>query len=282
MSLISTKPDKHIVVHLMGGLGNQLFQIVNGYVLSKHWNANLHIRTDSFFCGQGSHPSKYFDSIYAQLLPFFDTRVYEAKYNETTWSYYNVNKDICQLFESKNSILLVGYWQSENHFPNMKSELIKLLNLAHPYIHIPSSVFITYPQLHDLKNTCLIAVRRGDYCKRPEIHYPCGMTYYNKAMTYFPKDTKYFIVSDDIEWCKSQFKGDIFTFLDIPNDLTCFYVGMLFPNYIISNSSFYWWITYFSIHPHPTIIAPDKWVREANYMSIYRSEMVVLERPVEL
>ena len=103
MSLIYAKPDKHLVVYLRGGLGNQLFQIVNGYVLSRRWNAVLHIRTDEFHCGQGSHPSKYFDSIYSQFISYFDTHVYDHMYNETTWSYYNVNKDICQLFETKNT-----------------------------------------------------------------------------------------------------------------------------------------------------------------------------------
>lgn len=282
MSLIYSKPDKHIVVHLMGGLGNQLFQIVTGYVLSKRWNAALHIRTDSFHCGQGSHPSKYFSSLYKQFLPHFDTHPFDCIYNESRWSYYNVNKDISNLFESKNSILLYGYWQSECHFPNMKQDLERLLNLSPPYVHIPSSIFVSYPQLHDVKNACLITVRRGDYCLTPDIHFPCGMTYYNQAMTYFPKDTRYFIMSDDLDWCKSQFKGDTFTFLDIHDDLTSFYVGRLFPKYIISNSTFYWWITYFSIHPHPVIVAPDKWISKANYESIYRSEMLVLERPVEV
>lgn len=283
MSLIYTKPDKHIVVNLKGGLGNQLFQIALGHALCKRWNAILHIHTNTFYCGQGSHPSKYFESLYKQLVPYFDTCVYNTTYKEVQWSYYNINNDLCKLFESYNSILLDGYWQSECHFPNMKQELTQLLNLTHPYMHIPSSVFVTYPQLHDLSNACLIGVRRGDYCTGPNvrIHNPCGMTYYTKAMSYFAKDTRYFIMSDDISWCKSQFKDDGVTFLEIDDDLTSFYVGTLFPRYIISNSTFHWWMSYFSIYPHPAIIAPDKWLSMPNNNCIYRPEMVILERPIE-
>jgi hypothetical protein len=84
-----------------------------------------------------------------------------------------------------------------------------------------------------------------------------------------------------MEWCKKQFIGDQFVFLNIDDDLSTFYVGMLFPSYIISNSSFYWWISYFSIYKNPKIIAPDKWLAFDKTQSIYRSEMIILERPVE-
>jgi hypothetical protein len=88
-------------------------------------------------------------------------------------------------------------------------------------------------------------------------------------------------MSDDQTWCRANFTGDSFVFLDIKDDLDTFYVGTLFNNYIISNSSFYWWISYFSIHTNPKIVAPDKWINMPNYASIYRSEMIILERPVE-
>jgi hypothetical protein len=107
------------------------------------------------------------------------------------------------------------------------------------------------------------------------------MTYYNKAMSYFPSTTRFYIISDDLDWCKANFKGDQFVFLDIHDDLDTFYVGTLFPNYIISNSTFYWWISYFSMYDSPRIIAPDKWISLPNYQTIYRSDMFIVERPVE-
>jgi hypothetical protein len=181
-----------------------------------------------------------------------------------------------------DKIIITGYWQSESYFPNMKNELRELFNVEHPYIHIPKQVFITNPKLLEINsNSCLLGVRRGDYLEHSHIHNPCGMTYYNKAIECFPKDTIFYIISDDMEWCKKQFIGDQFVFLNIDDDLSTFYVGMLFPSYIISNSSFYWWISYFSIYKNPKIIAPDKWLAFDKTQSIYRSEMIILERPVE-
>jgi hypothetical protein len=279
--------SKHAVIHLMGGLGNQLFQIVFGLAMQKRFGVQLHLDTSGFSCGQGSHPSKYFESIYKNILHYFTNSKHTYTYTEKIWNYYNVNNDILNAYNSHDCIQFTGYWQSGNYFPNMKTELRKLFSLDHPYLYIPKLVWITYPQLHDIgKNGCLISVRRGDYIKHPHIHNPCGMSYYNQAMSYFPKETTFFVISDDLEWCRLQFascKGE-FVFLDISDDLVSFYIGTLFSNYIMSNSTFYWWMSYFSVCANPRIVAPDKWISLAGVSDqwIYRSDMIVLERPVEV
>jgi hypothetical protein len=279
--------SKHILIQLRGGLGNQLFQIVYGMALQKRFGIQLHFDASSFYCGQGNNPSKYVGSLYKKITNYFDNYKYEYEYNEKTWNYYNVNNDIYSMLQTQNLIKCIGYWQSEQHFPNMKEELRALFDLTHPHMHIPKQVFLEYPKLLDIsKTSCLLCVRRGDYLKHPNIHNPCGMTYYKKAMAYFPADTTFFIMSDDLEWCKLFFGScdnyENFVFLNICDDLTCFYVGTLFPNYIISNSTFHWWMSYFSIYPNPRIVAPDKWLSVTNYEAIYRSDMIIVERPVEV
>ena len=48
-----------------GGLGNQLFQIAIAYCISKEMNYQLCFQKGQFRgCGQGNHPSKYYNSIY--------------------------------------------------------------------------------------------------------------------------------------------------------------------------------------------------------------------------
>jgi hypothetical protein len=274
---------KFLTIELMGGLGNQLFQIVLGYVLSKRFGLGLHINKDRFFCGQGSNPSTYVSSLYKRLQFTSAPIRIQYTYNEKQWSYYNLNNDMFELLKSQNHISVKGYWQSESHFPNMKEELRTLFDLHRPFTNIPKQIFLENPQLLEINtNACLLSVRRGDYLKHPHIHNPCGMTYYNKAISYFPKSTQFYILSDDLEWCKANFSGDQYVFLDIKNDLHTFYVGMLFPNYILSNSTFYWWMSYFSIYDSPRIIAPDKWLSLPNYHTIYRSDMIIVERPIEV
>lgn len=274
--------QKYVLVDLTGGLGNQLFQIANGYRLCKLFNAKICIRIDKFECGQGNHPKKYFTSLYKNIRESFSDIKYNCVYKETQWNYYNYNNEINELFKEHDKIIITGYWQSEQYFPNMKNELCELFDLTHPHIHIPKDVFNTNPELLEInKYSCLLGVRRGDYLKYPHIHNPCGMTYYTKAMSNFPKETKYYIISDDMEWCKKNFIGEQFVFLNIEDDLSTIYVGMLFPSYIISNSSFHWWMSYFSIYKNPKIFAPDKWISLDKSNTIYRSDMIIIERPIE-
>ena len=61
----------------------------------------------------------------------------------------------------------------------------------------------------------------------------------------------------------------------------------LFPNYIISNSSYHWWGSYLSVYKNPNVIAPNLWIGGDkapfdSYKTIYRKEMKILTRPVEV
>jgi hypothetical protein len=96
---------------------------------------------------------------------------------------------------------------------------------------------------------------------------------------------KYYIISDDIAWCKQKFPGEKFVYMDIKEDKNMLLTMALFKNYIISNSTFYWWGSFLSIYDKPRIIAPDKWIfkdsQKEQYWSIYRKDMEIIERPVE-
>jgi hypothetical protein len=68
---------------------------------------------------------------------------------------------------------------------------------------------------------------------------------------------KYYVMSDDNEWIKENFKGCVHLYIE--DDLEAFLVMTLFPKYIISNSTYHWWGSYLSVYDNPTIIAPMKW-----------------------
>jgi len=111
------------------------------------------------------------------------------------------------------------------------------------------------------------------------------MDYYKKAMDLVPA-TKYYIASDDIAWCKANFVGDQYVFFDIQDDLIQLFVGCLFNKYILSNSTYHWWMSFLSVYEKPTVVAPDKWVfgpdaKWEQYSSIYRKGMIVVERLIE-
>jgi len=322
MNKLTEEQNDILTAELCGGIGNQLFQIATAYAYSKRTMKKLCFRKFQFNgCRQGSHPTKYYNNLF-EKLNFIDNIVNINIVKEKGFSYQDIIDDIHK-FANKN-ISISGYFQSENYFKQYKKEIVNLFtpsickentlrdifveqmglqrNIAIVnFLKLNSNIFNNFPELlSNIDNFVFIGVRRGDYITYAHCHNPCGMDYYNKAINLFNSsehNTTYYIMSDDLEWCKEKFISDNersryipseshsvceYKFLDIKDDLEALLVITLFKNYIIGNSSFHWWGSYLSIYEDIKIVAPDKWVNEAGYQSIYRDEMCVIERLVEI
>ena len=75
-------------------------------------------------------------------------------------------------------------------------------------------------------------------------------------------------MTDDIDWCKEIFTGDNFIFNDtVPENLIKGHfdlaVGSLCDDFIISNSTFSWWMSYLGQNKDKKIYAPDPWFGSA-------------------
>jgi len=277
-----------VTIRLCGGIGNQLFGIATGYSLAKKHSTPFFITSGEFAgCNQGSHPSKYYSNIFSLLTKRAVTEPI-LLLKEKQWTYYDLDQSLTTVDFDKTCVVLDGYFQSEKYFLNMKKEFKELL-ASSSYVQgflISRGYKERYPELFEPHTYCFIGVRRGDYIPRASFHNPCGMDYYNKAITACSAK-KYYIASDDMAWCRAHFVGSQYVFLDIADDLELLYLGTLFPKYIISNSSYHWWMSYLSAYADPLVIAPDKWIFGASaprpaYDSIYRDDMIIVERKVEI
>lgn len=278
---------QYVTVRLQGGLGNQMFQIAGAYALAKRIGRKFCLVNYLFDgMGQGSHPSKYYDTIF-QKIEFIEGLEHVLQVDQDGWvaqilplTQNAINSLQCDC----NGIILKGYFQGLGFFQDYMDDVRTLFRPAEgviPYLLANSSIFNTFPELRSDHASGFIGVRRGDYLNTPEVHWPCGMTYYTEAMKRMGC-SRYYIASDDMDWAKSKFCGPQFRFLDVADDLELLYIMTLFPKYIISNSTYHWWGAFLSIYPNPRIIAPDKWINIDGYETIYTPTMEVLERPVEI
>jgi Glycosyl transferase family 11 len=276
-----------ITVRLQGGLGNQLFQIAAGYALAKRLRVPFYLVNFQFDgMGQGSHPSKYYDTIF-QKLQFVDGLENMVELSQIGWKAgeQSLDQEAATILNSGFSgIILKGYFQGQAFFQESIEDVRQLFTPSEGivgWLIANTVVFNKFPELRTDHGFGLIGVRRGDYLKNPGVHWPCGMAYYTEAMKRMGCE-RYYIATDDIHWVRANFKGDQFRFLDIADDLELLYTMTLFRNYIIGNSTYHWWGTFLSIYPTPRIIAPDKWINIYGYDGIYTPSMEVLERPVEI
>lgn len=278
---------------LTGGVGNQMFQIALAYAMSQKYNSRLLFEKHQFDgCRQGSHPSKYYTNLF-EKIEFVDSLKPTVIVEEKQFTAYDlfpeINNYMKTLKENNFVISFKGYWQSMTYFQEYREDIKNLFTPNEgiiKFLETNSDVFDRFPELKNNNDYCFIGVRRGDYITYADVHNPCGFSYYSEAMQHLNKQ-RYYILSDDFEWCKKNFVGDQFYFLEVKDDLHQLLVSTLFKSYIISNSTFYWWGSFMSIYSDPFIIAPDKWLfgKDVNiqkYYSIYRPEMKILERKIEI
>jgi len=248
-----------IVIKTFGGLGNQLFQICFGYSISRKNNSNLLIipSNDNFHVVDNF---RYYDSIFKdfRLVNRDCIQDYKDIYNEPHEKY---NTFASELLNKKCSTSKVfsGYFQSEKYFIDYKDDLIHILT--------DNSVYESVQQVVDknkMKNSYFIHIRRGDYLNS-HFHYINLDVYYMNAIKYIlnaDKNAHFYIISDDIEYCKiyNVIKDINKTFYENQDELeTMYFMSLCNKGGICCNSTFSWFGSYLNRNPSKIVIFPDKW-----------------------
>jgi hypothetical protein len=164
----------------------------------------------------------------------------------------------------QNGDRFIGYFQSEKYFKHNREYI---LNLFEPYDFLKYELN-KYRLLFENKRTCSIHVRRGDYLNYSETHLPQKIDYFTRAIDRMDREDDvdvYVVFSDDIQWCKENFKGDAvfgrdnFYFIENEKDYIELYLMSMCNNHIVSNSSFSWWGAWLDNKESKVVIAPKKW-----------------------
>ena len=217
-----------------GRLGNQLFQISILIGYSKRYK-----------CKWGINNWEY-RKFFKYNFPFYNQK------SINKYVYYNFeHKDVPNLGENVD---FLGYFQSEKYFENCKNEIQKIFTPKEYIIKkIKEKSNIKFGE-----KECAIHVRRGDYVQSNNF---IGKEYYTKAIkrAKYEGVEKFYILSDEISWCKDNFIGKEFNFINLKNnnlilsknrynddinDIEDLFFITLFKNVIIANSSFSWWGAY--------------------------------------
>jgi len=238
-----------VSVRLQGGLGNQLFQIATTYAYGKRFN----FKPKFHFNGcvtvhQGFSSQKYINNLFSKLesLPQTETN-FQSYFKELNHSFNPIP-------QYSNNLFLDGYFQSEKYFKDFKNEIKNIFKLDKKYYEKINKFISTIPEQNNLT---ALHVRRGDYLKFPGIHDTCTLEYYDKAMNIIGK-SNFIVVSDDMDWCKNNIKGENIYYSPFTDELQDLLLISSCKNKIIANSSFSWWSSYLSDKEGITI-APKKW-----------------------
>ena len=252
-----------IYVTPRGGFGNGLFQIAALYAHALDNNDNLCLLNTKKHINDLNNDvratAKNGDA-YNYIFERFD-RIDNVKIEWKPNQQYNVpteNNSFSKVrypfqhvpLKYQKEYEYIGYFQCEKNFIHRRDEILELLKPVNEFLD-------TINKYSDLFGSIGLHVRRGDYVKEHAGRYVfLGMDYYNKALSELPKDIPVLVFSDGIEWCKKNFIGDRFVFID-ESDYICLYIMAKMKYFIIANSSFSWWGTW--LGEPEKVFAPKEW-----------------------
>jgi len=275
-----------IIVKLMGGLGNQMFQYAAGLSLATRWNTELRLDL-TFLLDRTPRPDFTFRNYNLDIFPLkvstatpkqitlFHSR--PSKVNAVgKWfrrfgypvRYGEKSTDFDPDFESLGrNTYLDGYWQSALYFRNVTTLVREKFHMADSVLDKEGLAFL---KLIEKEESVCLHVRRGDYVTSVKTQEVLGLmdsAYYQRAvekMAASVAQAHFFIFSDDPEWCAKNLKLESpHTFISGKwpggNMQAEFMLMSRCKHFIIPNSTFGWWAAWLGRGEEKIVIAPLKW-----------------------
>jgi hypothetical protein len=151
---------------------------------------------------------------------------------------------------------LQGFFQTERFFVDAAPQLRALLT---PAPDVLAHIEARYGALL-AGDPCSLHVRRGDYVTKFSSGFPPQpMAYYELAIAQFAPQTRFLVFSDDIAWCKTQFSGPRFVFVEGEKDIIDLFLMSRCRDHILANSSFSWWGAWLNPRPDKRVYCPARW-----------------------
>jgi len=277
-----------VIVKLMGGLGNQLFQYAAARRIAlkhdtevafdmswfqntppqdthrefelNHFNISARIASPIEIAEIGGSCDSFLLKALLRLGTITGLcRYHQYRFDERELGYQTDLSDL------NDNVYLHGYWQSELYFKDIEDTIRNDFSFK----SAPFGSNLSLIKRLVSKESVAIHFRRGDYDSNPlaaGYHgYPGHSYYYNamKIISDMCMRPRFYVFSDDPEWVKREivFPIDVEyvthnlskdSYEDLRLMTNCKHV-------ILANSSFSWWGGWLGSNPDRIVIAPKRW-----------------------
>lgn len=278
-----------VISHILGGLGNQMFQYAAGRALALTNDQSLLLDLSDFTDYQLHHGfelSRVFSLVATKAEP--STTHELLGWRENYWarkilrrpqfSWLRGTKFVVEphfnywpdFFNVSGDCYLYGYWQSERYFKEFEAIIRQDFIFREPLQDRNAELALDMAT----KQAVSLHIRRGDYVSNPKNHNimnVCDLEYYHLAINFIATQIEqpvFYLFSDDMAWVKQS----------LPMEFPCVYVEhnsgresyrdmqlmSLCRHHIIANSSFSWWGAWLNANPEKIVIAPKHWFSNGN------------------
>lgn len=248
---------------LMGGLGNQMFQVAHAMCQGWKHDVPVSFPASSSTPNQGNQPTNYLNNIFRKI-DFSGKKGDTVIVGERSWNESNVE------FNIEDSIEFYGYFQSSRNFFEYSKEIIDLFSPSDDFIKKINDI---YPNF-DTNNSVSVHVRRGDYMRFKDVHGIVDVSYINHCISKCDENSQIYIFTDDKSWAKQTFIGPKFVIVEHLEDYEELWMISLCRTNIMSCSSFSWWGSFLNQNENQKVYVPNKWFGPNGpqpYFNIYES-----------
>lgn len=311
MELIWTKKDKMVIVNIIGGLGNQMFQYAFAVALNEKHKKKVRIDTHHYhyifsktfhgnnFYHNGFEISKIFPNATLKVaspwdimkvsyyMPNFKISRVIRKIMPTRKSEYIQPAKEAYCFDpnalSSDARYYEGYWMAYKYFEACRERIQEIYSFP----QLTTEVNKKYAQILGKNNSVTIHVRRGDYVKLGVFANICTREYYRKAIDIVRRQIdqpEFFVFSNDQGWCVENLKD---AFSDAPvhfvdnNRGNESYRDMQLMSMarcnIMANSSFSWWGAFLNAREDQIVVAPSRWMNDRDCSNLYGEKWIKVE-----
>ena len=253
----------------MGRLGNQMFQFASTLGIAKRrgydpvfpmevFKSNVH--QDSY---DGCKLLECFNIPRNLIKPSSEILI-NHEYHENRFGYNPETLGI------PDATTLSGYFQTEKYFKFIENEIRDIFSFR-------EDIITEGNKYGPIENGVSIHVRRGDYLTSPGHHPTQTIEYYRYCVNEFDKNSKFYIFSDDVLWCKQNLHIENSVVIESQNPYIDMYLMSLCEGHIIANSSFSWWGSWLA--NSKKTIAPSNWfgpLMNKDHSDIYCENWIVI------
>jgi len=254
-----------LTIEVMGGLGNQLFQIFALISYGLTYKVPFYFEHNDTLA-RADRPF-YWDNFFLSLKSFVKLSFDKLPiYKEENFHY----KQLIPYTQINKSFKLFGYFQSYKYFQEKEHDIFRLIKLSEQRERIK----LKHSTICDFESTISIHFRIGDYKHQPQNHPVMDTSYYKSALHHIIESTGrndwnilYFYEKQDTDMVKEkigllQEEFNHMTFTPINTEIVDYEQVLLMSSCqhnIIANSSFSWWGAYFNQHSNKIVTYPSTW-----------------------
>lgn len=276
-----------IIVKLIGGLGNQLFQYAAGRKLAELHAAPLKLDLGGFETYRlhkySLHPfnirEEFASPVEVRRLDWRGQRsargfclravqMLKPYYRRTVFVEASLGPCDPNIFRTPRDVYLDGYWQSEKYFRDIAGIIRREFTVRDE----PSPESRRIAAEIQGTESVGIHVRRGDFVWNPEtakFHGLAGPEYYRRGVSEIARQVKnphLFFFSDDPDWVAENLRFEHPATYVRHNDASRNYDDLrlmsLCRHDVIANSSFSWWAAWLNSNPAKIVCAPRRWISD--------------------